>query len=220
MTEPLFYSQYKQDEYLETTIFKGYKGGFYVDVGSHDGVSLNNTLYFERNNNWSGINIEPIKDVFDKLVENRTADRNTNINCAICNYDGEADFYLNEGYTEMLSGIIENYDARHLERLKNENTEMLATTQVVKVNTKRLQTILDEHVVSHIHYLSIDVEGAEFEVIKSIDFDKVFVDVIGFENNYEEVSIPIIQYLIKKGFKVIKVSTDIFMINLQSLFIS
>jgi FkbM family methyltransferase len=220
MTEPLFYSQYKQDEYLETTIFKGYKGGFYVDVGSHDGVSLNNTLYFERNNNWRGINIEPIKGVFDKLVENRTADRNTNINCAICNYDGEADFYLNEGYTEMLSGIIENYDARHLERLKNENTEMLATTQVVKVNTKRLQTILDEHELSHIHYLSIDVEGAEFEVIKSIDFDKVFVDVIGFENNYEEVSIPIIQYLIKKGFKVIKVSTDIFMINLQSQFIS
>ena len=220
MTEPLFYSQYKQDEYLETTIFKGYKDGFYVDVGSHDGVSLNNTLYFEKNNNWRGINIEPIKCVFDKLVENRTADRNTNINCAICNYDGEADFYLNEGYTEMLSGIIENYDARHLERLKNENTEMLATTQVVKVNTKRLQTILDEHEVSHIHYLSIDVEGAEFEVIKSIDFDKVFVDVIGFENNYEEVSIPIIQYLIKKGFKVVKVSTDIFMINLQSQFIS
>ena len=220
MTEPLFYSQYKQDEYLETTIFKGYKDGFYVDVGSHDGVSLNNTLYFERNNNWRGINIEPIKGVFDKLVANRSADRNTNINCAICNYEGEADFYLNEGYTEMLSGIIENYDARHLERLKNENTEMLATTQVVKVNTKRLQTILDEHEVSHIHYLSIDVEGAEFEVIKSIDFDKVFVDVIGFENNYEEVSIPIIQYLIKKGFKVIKVSTDIFMINLQSQFIS
>jgi len=220
MTEPMFYSQYKQDEYLETTIFKGYKEGFYVDVGSHDGVSLNNTLYFERNNNWRGINIEPIKGVFDKLVANRSADRNTNINCAICNYDGEADFYLNEGYTEMLSGIIENYDARHLERLKNENTEMSATTQVVKVNTKRLQTILDEHEVSHIHYLSIDVEGAEFEVIKSIDFDKVFVDVIVFENNYEEVSIPIIQYLIKKGFKVVKVSTDIFMINLQSQFIS
>jgi hypothetical protein len=36
------------------------------------------------------------------------------------------------------------------------------------------------HNISHIHYLSIDVEGAEFEVIKSINFDKVFIDVIGF----------------------------------------
>jgi hypothetical protein len=41
-------SQYKQDKYLESIIFKGYKNGFYVDVGAHDGVSLNNTLYFER----------------------------------------------------------------------------------------------------------------------------------------------------------------------------
>jgi FkbM family methyltransferase len=212
----MYYSQYNQDEYLETTIFKGYKDGFYVDVGAHDGVSLNNTLYFEKNNNWNGINIEPIKGVFDMLVKNRHG--STNINCAICNRDGEADFYLNEGYTEMLSGIIENYDARHLERLMNENTEKSATTQIVKVNTKRLETIFDEHAVSHINYLSIDVEGAEFEVIKSINFDKVFIDVIGFENNYSEVSVPIIQYLEYKGFKVDRISTDIFMINRRSKF--
>lgn len=213
----MFYSQYKQDEYLETTIFKGYKNGFYVDVGAHDGISLNNTLYFEKNNNWRGINIEPIKDVFDMLVMNRPVD--VNINCAVCNRDGEADFYLNEGYTEMLSGIIENYDARHLERLMNENTEKSATTQIVKVNTKKLETIFDEHAVSHINYLSIDVEGAEFEVLKSINFDKVFIDVIGFENNYAEVSTPIILYLEYKGLKVDKISTDIFMINRRSKFI-
>jgi FkbM family methyltransferase len=216
----MFHSQYKQDEYLETAIFKGYKDGFYVDIGAHDGVSLNNTLYFEKNNNWRGINIEPIKAVFDRLVENRTADRNININCAVCNRNGEADFYLNEGYTEMLSGIIENYDARHLERLMNENTEMSATTQIVKVNTKRLETIFDEHAVSHINYLSIDVEGAEFEVIKSIDFTKVFIDVIGFENNYTEVSRPIILYLEYNGFKVDRISTDIFMINRRSKFLT
>jgi FkbM family methyltransferase len=213
----MFYSQYKQDEYLETTVFKGYKEGFYVDVGAHDGVSLNNTLYFEKNNNWHGINIEPIKGVFDMLAENRPSD--VNINCAVCNRDGEADFYLNEGYTEMLSGIIENYDARHLERLMNENTEKSATTQIVKVNTKRLETIFDEQGVSHINYLSIDVEGAEFEVLKSINFDKVFIDVIGFENNYAEVSKPIILYLEYQGFKVDRISTDIFMINRRSKFI-
>jgi hypothetical protein len=120
----------------------------------------------------------------------------------------------------MLSGIIENYDARHLERLMNENTEMSATTQIVKVNTKRLETIFDEHAVSHINYLSIDVEGAEFEVIKSIDFTKVFIDVIGFENNYTEVSRPIILYLEYNGFKVDRISTDIFMINRRSKFLT
>ena len=41
----IFYSQYKQDKYLEEEIFKGYENGFFVDVGAHDGISINNTLY-------------------------------------------------------------------------------------------------------------------------------------------------------------------------------
>jgi hypothetical protein len=57
----MYYSQDKQDKFLEENIFKGYKNGIFIDVGAHDGVNLNNTLYFESNNNWSGINIEPIK---------------------------------------------------------------------------------------------------------------------------------------------------------------
>jgi FkbM family methyltransferase len=214
----MFYSQYKQDEYLENRFFKGYKNGIYVDVGAHDGVSLNNTLYFEKINNWRGINIEPIKNVFDKLVANRP--NNININCAVCNFDGEKEFYLNEGYTEMLSGIIDNYDKRHLERLKNENIEHLAITQIIKVNTKKLETIFDENKIVHINYLSIDVEGAEFEVIMSINFDKVFIDVIGFENNYMDTSVPIIKYLENNGFKLDKIATDIFMINHKSQFIN
>lgn len=35
----MYYSQDKQDEFLETTVFKGYKNGYFVDVGAHDGVS-------------------------------------------------------------------------------------------------------------------------------------------------------------------------------------
>jgi len=214
----MFNSQYKQDEYLETNIFKSYKNGFYVDVGDHEGVSINNTLYFEKNNGWNGINIEPIKKVFDKLVINRP--NNINLNCAVCNNDGETEFFCNTGYTEMISGIKDTFDSRHWERLQNENNEMGSTTEVIKVNTKKLETIFDEHNVSHVNYLSIDVEGAEFEVIKSINFDKVFIDIIEFESNYDDTSIPIIEYLENKNFAVIHKSLDIFMMNKDSAFIN
>jgi len=80
------------------------------------------------------------------------------------------------------------------------------------------ETLLHENNISHINYLSIDVEGAEFEVIKSINFDKVFIDVIGFENNYNDVSVPIVEYLQNKGFIIIHKSLDIFMINKMSIF--
>jgi FkbM family methyltransferase len=212
----MFYSQDKQDQYLEKNIFKGYKYGIFVDVGAHDGITINNTLYFQKNNKWSGINIEPIKNVYDKLVINRPND--ININCAICNKDGNTEFICNTGYTEMISGIKDTYDTRHYNRLNYENNKMNASTEIIIVNTKKLETIFDEHNILHVHYLSIDVEGAEFEVIKSINFDKVFIDVIGFENNYDDVSIPIIDYLTTKNYIIIHKSIDIFMINKKSVF--
>lgn len=212
----MFHSQSEQDKYLEESVFKGFKNGFFVDVGAHDGISINNTLYFEKYNNWTGINIEPIKSVYDRLIINRPT--NINLNLAVCNNDGTTEFYCNVGYTEMISGIKDNFDQRHLNRLMNENQQKGSTTELITVNTKKLETIFDETNVKRVHYLSIDVEGAEFEVIKSINFDKVFIDVIGFENNYNDVSIPIVKYLENHNFVVINLSLDIFMINKNSIF--
>jgi len=212
-----FYSSHKQDKFLEDYVFKGFKNGVFVDVGAHDGRSINNTLYFEETNQWTGINVEPIPEVFKRLVENRP--NTINLNCAICNSDGTADFILNKGYTEMISGLKETFDPRHMNRVKHEISGHGGTTQLVIVNTKRLETIFDEHNIKHVNYLSIDVEGAEFEVIKSINFDKVFIDVIGFENNYRDTSIPIIKYLTYNGYKIIHTSLDIIMLHEKSNFI-
>ena len=118
----------------------------------------------------------------------------------------------------MISGIKNNFDPRHLERLAYENNVNNSTTELIIVKTKKLETIFDEYKITHINYLSIDVEGAEFDVIKSINFDKVFVDVIGFENNYSDVSIPIVNYLINKNYRIISSSLDIIMINNNSTF--
>ena len=213
----MFYSQNKQDKFLEENIFKGFKNGFFVDVGAHDGKSINNTLYFEENNSWSGINIEPIKKVYDDLVVNRP--NSINLECAVSNNDGDTEFIFNTGYTEMISGIKDTFDQRHWNRLQLENERYGGKTQIITVTTKKLETILFEKNISHINYLSIDVEGGEFEVIKSINFNKVFIDVIGFENNYNDTSIPIVKYLEDRNFVVIpNKSLDIFMINRKSRF--
>jgi FkbM family methyltransferase len=213
----MFYSQFEQDKFLQNNIFKSLKNGFYVDVGAHNGINGNNTLYFQENHNWNGINIEPIKSVYDKLVINRPND--INLNYAICNFNGKTDFLCNIGATEVISGIKNFYDFRHFQRLINENNIYNSTTQIINVTTKRLETIFDEYKISHVNYLSIDVEGAEFEVIKSINFDKVFIDVIGFENNYHDKSIPIINYLIDNNFYILQFSADIFMIHKNSKFL-
>ena len=213
----VFYSQDGQDEFVNN-IFNGLKYGFFVDVGAHDGIKFNNTLFFENKMDWIGINIEPIKSVYDLLVKNRN--RCININCAIDEKDGKSNFILNEGYTEMLSGLEKYYDERHLERLQRELETMSGKSTIVEVSTFRLDTILNMCSVSHINYLSIDVEGAEYGVVKSINFDNVFIDVIGFENNYEDVSENIVLYLKNNGFVIIYKGLDIIMINEKSKYLT
>ena len=212
----MFYSQVKQDEILENNIFKGFQNGFFVDIGAHDGVTINNTLFFEKERGWKGINVEPIPDIYKKLVENRP--NCVNLKYAVCNKEGISDFLLNKGYTEMLSGLKDTFDQRHLQRLERENKETSSTTELIQVETKRFESICDEYNVRHIHYLSIDVEGAESDVIQSINFDKVFIDVIGFENNFEDTSLPIITYLMLKGYNLIISYSDVLMIHKNSEF--
>jgi FkbM family methyltransferase len=214
----MFYAQHKQDEFLEKVVFKGFKNGVYVDVGAHDGLSINNTLYFEKENDWTGINIEPMKKIYDRLVQNRP--KSLNINCAVSVENGYSDFIEVDGYPEMISGLVSDYDNRHYYRLDRELAHYGGKKQIVKVKTCRLDTIFQENNVTHVHFLSIDVEGAEFSVIKSIDFDKVFIDVILFENNYSDTSSPILKYLSEKDYRVIKIEHDIFMIHKNSQFIN
>ena len=118
----------------------------------------------------------------------------------------------------MLSGIKDTFDKRHMIRLIRENAKYGSTTDILEVETKKIETICDSHEISHINYLSIDVEGAEFEVIKSINFDKLYIDVIGFENNYNDSAMPIIKYLEERNYIVIHNSLDVLMIHQNSIF--
>lgn len=211
-----YFSQYRQDEILETAIFKGFRNGIFVDVGAHDGITLNNALYFEQTNNWTGINVEPLPHVFDKLEKIRPNCKN--YNCAVSNVNGTANFINAIGDPEMLSGLQEYYDPRHSDRLDGHISSIGGGRDVIHVQTKRLEDIID---VSHVHLLSIDVEGAEFEVIKSINFEKVFIDVILFENNYSDNSTIIVDYLTKLNYIQFNKNhhSDIFMIHKDSQFI-
>src|SRR5579872_2937961 len=179
-----FYSQFGQDKFLHENVFKGFRNGMFVDVGAHDGKSLNNTLFFEETLGWRGINIEPLRYVYEQLVNNRP--NCVNVNVAVDSKDGHADFYANDGYSEMLSGLVSHYHQHHASRLKNELEVHGGLSNVTQVRTRQLSSILQEHKIDHVHYLSVDVEGAELAVLQSIDFSKVFIDCIEFECNYED----------------------------------
>lgn len=42
-----------------------------MDIGAHDGISINNTLFFEREHKWTGVNVEAIQNIYNNLCKNR-----------------------------------------------------------------------------------------------------------------------------------------------------
>jgi FkbM family methyltransferase len=213
----MYYSQAKQDEILDKEVFKGYKRGIFVEIGAWDGVCFSNTLFFEKERNWRGINIEPLPDKYADLVKNRPTA--INLNVAVNDVEEETDFLAISGDTGMLSGIRTNYDDRHVARIERETAELKTTASTLRIQTRRIDSIFREYNVRRVHYLSIDVEGSEMNIIRSIDFDFTYIDVIGFENNYTDKTLPIITYLEGKGYtKLPFQSGDVFMIRANSPF--
>ena len=202
-------SQMGQDKILDQQIFNGKKNGVFVEVGALDGICGSNTYFFEKERNWSGLLIEPNPIEFRKLEK---ADRELSIkeSCAISNEEGDINFLSIEGPCNVLSGILEYYNENHLNRINRElesykshpeGHEHYSKSETIKMKALKLQTLFDKHNLVDIDLISIDVEGAEMNVLESIDYDKTNITCFLIENNYgidKET-----EFLISKGYKLI-----------------
>lgn len=203
-------SQMNQDIILDEQLFRGKENGIFVEIGALDGISGSNTYFFEKERNWSGILIEPNPIEFKKLLECKRP-LSKKENCAIFNEEKDINFLSIEGPCNVLSGIIDFYDQRHIDRINRElkmyenypfGHELFSRKETIKVKGTMLQTLLDKHEITHIDLLSIDVEGAELQVLESIDYTKTSIDCILLENNYgidKEFN-----FLLSKGFKLLR----------------
>jgi FkbM family methyltransferase len=181
-----FHSQYGQDQMIDRELFGGRRGGVFVDIGAHDGLSFSNSVYFERARGWTGLCIEPIPDVFAELQKNRSA---VCVRACVGRSRGTRAFLRVTGYAEMLSGLADAYDPRHLDRIRAEVLGSGGTMATIDVTCERLDALLREHDIPSVDLLSIDVEGAELEVLESVDLRKVRPSVVCIENNYRDRAI-------------------------------
>lgn len=198
-TAPIYYSQVGQDKYLNEEIFHGKKNGVFIDIGAHNGISISNTYFFEKNLGWTGICIEPNPDVYKELEKNRTA---ICLQACISNYNGKVEFLKVTGYAQMLSGIKDTYDQRHLARVDREIALYGGSKEIIDIDVYTLDSVIKKYGISKIDFLSLDTEGSELLVLQSIDFDTTQIDYIVIENNFNDNKIK--KYLISKGYSLIK----------------
>lgn len=193
-----YFSQSQQDKFINEVIFFRKKNGFFVDIGAYDGVFYSNTYFFEKYKNWNGVCFEPNPKVYNELKNNRICFTE---NCCVGPKNGEVVFWKISGYAEMLSGVKVNFDFRHISRIKKDLEEKGGELMEIKVPVRSLSTFefLDRKVIN---YLSIDTEGGELDILKSIDFNLNRIEVISVEKNYNDIDFT--SYLSSFGYIQIK----------------
>ena len=171
-------SQAGQDKIIKEVFFNNKRNGFFIEIGAYDGIMGSNCYHFERFLNWNGIAIEASNIQFEKLKKNRKCKM---LNDAISEEVKEVQFMeVIEGLTQM-SGINNNFFERNLNIISN--------NQASKIKSFNIKTITFDQVVSKnfdIDYLSIDIEGGEMALLKSINFNDYEIKVISVENNVPE----------------------------------
>lgn len=175
-------SQIGQDKFLNEQIFKNQKNLVFVDIGAHDGITHSNTYFFEKTLNWTGICFEPLELPFLELSKNRNC---ICINACAWKHNNGIQFFEVKGAPEQLSGIVETYNPKHLARLKLECKRDGGSFQIKFMKSINVNEILESNKIFKIDFVSIDTEGSELEILKTIDFNKFKIHVLAIENPYD-----------------------------------
>lgn len=86
----------------------------------------------------------------------------------------------------MLSGISDKHNDLHKQRIDKEINELGGEIKRYKVPTYNLTNLLNQRNIKYVNFCSIDVEGSEWEVLQSVDFNKITFDALSIENNYDD----------------------------------
>lgn len=168
-----YFSRDQLDKQLEQYV--NFDNGFFVELGANDGFSQSNSLYFELKRNWRGVLIEPTPHNYLSCKEYRNAE-----NYIFCNACVSFDYkekYVDIKYANLMS-ISENLELdlddkdEHIQNGK----EFLSRNEDVfsfGATAATLTSILEKsNAPKEIDFLSLDVEGAQFEILNGLDFNK------------------------------------------------
>jgi len=191
----MYKSQIGQDKWVES-VLGGKRDGFFIELGASDGVEYSNTFYFEKTLGWNGIAIEPNPLFHAALKRNR----NCNI-CQVCVSDKDDD-------------VIDFAVCGHASGAVSTAGPFTNKKDLIKVPTKSMRSILKQYSApSIIDYLSLDVEGHEYEVLKSFPFEDYVLRCITVEHNEphvgSEMRLKLRHLLESKGYLFVKGNDDV-----------
>ena len=131
---------------------------FWIDIGAYDPIDLSVTKAFSLRGG-RGINVEPLKDNFEKLTYDRILD--LNVEACVSNFNGELVLFE--------AGPASSVEQITLKSIKKNNA--LTGERIVQAVT--MSSLLESHlpINQRVSFLKIDVEGHEIKVLEGMNFN-------------------------------------------------
>lgn len=182
--------------------------GFFIELGANDGVTQSNTLYFERHRNWKGILIEPIPHNYLLCRKNRSA-ASLVFCCACTSFEYKENFveiiYSNLMSTPLgLESDIDNqveHAAIGKQFLNNTEDNFRFGALARPLN----DLIVESNAPRIMDLLSLDVEGAEIEVLKGINHEEYRFKYMCIECRGKD---KLVEYLSSVGYELIEILSE------------
>ena len=199
-----FRAKQGQDKWV-LSVLKNKRNGFFVEIGAHNGIDDSNAYVLEKDFGWQGVCVEPHTYSFQTLEEHRSCIRE---NLCISGTNGKVKF-VQRGRSRQVSGILDDFsDDVIIEKAKNGHP-------IIEKDSITLLNLLKKHRCPKIiEYLSIDVEGAEFDILEKFPFDEYKFLTMTIEHNAQlgerniEKKNKIFELLFSNGYKKVNSTTE------------
>lgn len=201
------YSQFGEDLIISYMFHNlGIKKPTYIDIGANEPRHISNTYFFyERGSR--GVLVEPNPGLCKRLRSARPGD--TILNSGV-SMDGtsEADLYLFSGYASGLSTFSESH-AKHWEEVGMKGLGKIPIDKVIRIPMISINDILEKHFSKAApNFISLDVEGLDLDILKSMDFNRYkpdcfCVETLAYDDKQQEYKLhEINEYMTSKGYRV------------------
>lgn len=181
--------KYKGANNLDKKIesYLNYNNGYFVELGANDGITQSNSYYFEKYRGWRGTLVEPTPHNYLKCIQNRKNETQVFLNACVS-------FDYNEKFVEIIYsnlastsvGVetdidnLENFHKQHKNFLEEQKNEVNFRFGAIADNLNNILT--KANAPKQIDFLSLDVEGAEIEVLKGINHKEYRFKLICIES--------------------------------------
>ena len=167
-----------------------YKNGIYIELGALDGIHWSNTKWLQDELGWNGILIEPSKNGYEACLRNRPNDKSFNCACVSSDFEGNV--------------VVGDFSGHPMNSI---NGTRLNSSSNVSVEARTLQSIIEECGYTAIDFISLDVEGYEFEVLKGLDFNKTKIKYMLIEV-YDSYKNEMFEFLSNRGYDCLENVTN------------